>query len=77
MVGANLRRSIGEATLKRLPKGLTEVSVKGQRYIFVPLSAEFLFRIRVVTRILFVPNVIVAFGALLFEGGHTYEIRNT
>ena len=33
MVGANLRRSIDEATLKRLPKGLTEVSVKGQRYI--------------------------------------------
>ena len=33
MVGANLRRSFDEATLKRLPKGLTEVSVKGQRYI--------------------------------------------
>lgn len=42
MVGENLRRSFDEATLKRLPKGLTAVSVKGRRYILVPLSAEFI-----------------------------------
>lgn len=33
MVGANLCRSLDEATLERHPKGLTAVSVRGQRYI--------------------------------------------
>ena len=66
MVGANLRRSFDEATLERLPKGLTAVSVKGRRYIFVPLSAEFLFRIRVVTRIFIRPECLCGVRGVIF-----------